>query len=177
MNLPDNEQFVIVYADPPWNYRDRMLKHGGAERHYPTMTTKQIAALPVADIVAKDAFLFLWATFPNLPAALEIMKAWNFTYKTAAFTWIKTNPISASPCFGAGHYTRANAEVCLLGVRGRPTVVSHSVQSAIIHPRGRHSQKPDEARDRIVQLCGDVPRIELFARTRADGWTSWGNEI
>lgn len=170
------KQYSVVYADPPWNYRDRSLKHGGAARHYQTMTVRQIAALPVADIVTPDAFLFLWATFPKLPAAIEIMAAWGFQYKTAAFTWLKTFK-GGKLAVGTGHYTRANGEVCLLGVRGRPAVVSHSVQSGIVSPRSRHSEKPAEIRDRIVQLCGDVPRIELFARTRAAGWDSWGNEL
>lgn len=173
----DGDGYRVVYADPPWSYRDRNKRHGGAVVHYQTMDVNQIAALPIAGIVAPDAMLFMWATFPTLPDALKVIDAWGFRYVTAAFTWLKTYKEGGKLVVGVGHYTRANSEVCLLGVRGRPAVVSHSVQSAIITPRGRHSEKPAEVRDRIVELCGDVPRIELFARQVAPGWDAWGNEI
>ena len=108
------------------------------------------------------------------------MEAWEFTYKTAAFVWVKKNARSGGNYMGLGAYTRANAEVCLLGVSpgfkagegGR----SHKVHQVIEAPFEGHSKKPDETRRRIVELLGDVPRIELFARQRADGWDAWGNE-
>ena len=99
------------------------------------------------------------------------------TYKTLGFSWIKTNSRNGKPFFGIGHYTRSNCEVCLLAVRGKPKVVSKYVSSVIISPRRKHSEKPDIVRDKIVELCGDVPRIELFARKRVAGWDSWGREI
>jgi len=79
--------------------------------------------------------------------------------------------------FGIGSYTRSNAEVCLLGIKGKMKVISHKVSSAILSPIREHSRKPDEARERIVELFGDLPRIELFARQKFDGWDVWGNEV
>ena len=98
-------------------------------------------------------------------------------YKTCAFTWVKQNKKSDSLFWGLGHWTRSNAELCLLAIKGKPKRISAKVHSVIMSKIREHSQKPDEARDRIVQLFGDVPRIELFARQKVDGWDSWGNEI
>lgn len=109
------------------------------------------------------------------------MEAWGFTYKTAAFVWIKKNRKNSGNFWGMGAYTRANAEVCLLGVtpdfKARDQIKSHRVHQVIEAPFEAHSKKPDETRRRIVELLGDVPRIELFARQRADGWDAWGNEV
>ena len=135
-------------------------------------------ALPVNDLAAENAVLIMWATFPNLPLALATIEAWGFTYKTCAFTWVKQNRKSPSLFWGMGYYTRSNAEVCLLAVKGRPLArYSHKVHSVILSPVETHSKKPDETRDRIVELFGDLPRIELFARQRAEGWDCWGNEV
>ena len=173
------EKFGIVYADPPYSYRVWNKKDAGrtAESHYPTMDVEKICALPVADIAAEDSVLFLWATFPNLPQAFEIIKAWQYTYKTVAFTWVKKNRKSPGYFVSLGHWTRANAEVCLLATRGHPQRISKSVRQLIVSPVGRHSQKPDEARTRIVELLGDLPRVELFAREKVEGWSAWGNEV
>lgn len=175
------KQYSIIYADPPWAYRDKRDKHprlcGGALVHYPTMTLEQIKELPVSGIAAANAMLFLWATFPNLNEALSVFPAWGFTYKTLGFSWIKTNKNNGRPFFGIDWYTKSNCEVCLIGVRGRPTKASNSVSSVIIAPREEHSRKPLVVRERIVEFCGDLPRIELFARQSAVGWDSWGNEV
>ena len=169
--------YRVVYADPPWNYRDRRRGNGGAADHYPVMKTKDIAALPVADLADTDAMLFLWATFPNLKDALYVMEQWGFRYKTQAFTWVKFYKGLQKPVFGLGQYTRGNAEVCLLGLKGRRWRASNSVSSLIMSERGRHSEKPAEARRRIDQLCGDVKKVELFARGPAiPGWHVWGEE-
>jgi len=170
------KKYQVIYADPPWAYRK---KHGNgtAARHYPLMDVESIKALPVAAIADENCMLFLWATFPTLPNALEVIKAWGFTYKTLGFSWIKTNTRNGKPFFGIGYYTRSNCEVCLIAVRGKRIIKSNSVSSVVISPRQRHSQKPAIIRDRIVELCGDVPRIELFARNKTDGWDVWGNEV
>lgn len=127
------------------------------------------------------AILLVWATFPNISEALRVMEAWGFTYKTAAFVWVKKNKKSNTNFWGMGQYTRANAEVCLLGVsddfKAKERIKSHAVHQIVEAPVGRHSEKPDEVRRRIVELLGDVPRIELFARERAEGWDAWGNEV
>jgi len=169
------KKYGVIYADPPWEYR--CGGNGGARRHYPLMKTQDICTLPVGNLADRDCVLFLWATCPNLPEAFEVIKAWGFTYKTVAFCWVKRNKISPSWFVGMGHWTRANAEVCLLATKGKPKRVSKSVRQVIDTPIERHSKKPDVARERIVELMGDIPRIELFAREKADGWDVFGNEV
>lgn len=105
------------------------------------------------------------------------MKAWGFDYKTIAFVWIKQNKRTDSLFWGMGYWTRANAELCMLATKGHPKRQSARVHQVIISHIQEHSKKPEEARDRIVQLIGDLPRVELFARTKSDGWDVWGNEI
>jgi N6-adenosine-specific RNA methylase IME4 len=144
------------------------------------MTTEEICHLPINDIKTDDAICFMWATFPNINKALQVMEAWGFTYKTAAFVWVKKNKKSGSNFWGMGAWTRANAEVCLIGISKRTKaskcVKSHGVHQIIEAPIEAHSKKPDETRNRIVELLGDVPRIELFARQSCEGWDCWGNE-
>lgn len=182
-----NKKYQIIYADPPWAYRNMGNIQATANAQYNTMEQKDIEALPIAELAEDNCILFLWATFPKMQEALDTIKAWGFEYKTVGFTWIKTNPKNGKPFFGVGWYTKSNAEVCLIGVKGKAPKISNSVSSIIIEPRRRHSQKPDIVRDKIVEFCGDIPRIELFARrdnqlnlkgkTTFDGWDVWGNEI
>lgn len=177
-----NKKYNIIYADPPWSYKKGtpFKKASGFKHvsdHYPTMTVNEIASLPVKELTSKDAALFLWVTFPNLKEGLYVMEQWGFKYKTLGFSWIKTNPKKGTPFFGIGYYTKSNCEVCLLGTKGHLKPVSNKVSSVIISPRRRHSQKPDEVRDKIVELFGDLPRLEMFARTTTPGWDVWGNEV
>ena len=173
------KQYAVIYSDPAWEYKVWSKKGAGrsAESHYPTMKLADICALPVADLADKDCALLLWVTFPLLPDAFKVIEAWDFTYKSVAFTWVKTCRKSPGYHIGMGHYTRANAEICLLATKGTMPRISKSVRQLIVSPIEEHSKKPDEIRDRIVQLFGDVSRIELFARQRIDGWDAWGNEI
>ena len=175
------KKYKIIYADPPWSYRDKRDKHkricGGALSHYNTMTLKDICSIPVGSFSEDNCMLFLWATFPNIKEALSVIEAWGFTYKTLGFSWIKTNKRNGKPFFGIGYYTKSNCEVCLIGVRGKPIKVSNSISSVVISPREGHSKKPDIVRSKIVKLCGDIPRIELFAREKTPGWDVWGNEV
>lgn len=177
-------RFQVVYADPAWPYRDSGVR-GGVDHHYPTMSLADICALPVQQIVAPDAALFIWGTWPNLPMIFPVIEAWGFSFKNCAFTWVKVTK-SGAPAFGPGHWTRGNTEACFLATRGKPKRVDAGVpqvlledmeEGAVFAPRGRHSAKPPEVRDRIVRLLGDVPRIELFARERVPGWKAWGNEL
>lgn len=170
------ESYQIIYADPPWRY-DQKGVEGAAERHYSTMSLEDICKLPIKSISAKDSILFLWATFPQLPAALRVISAWGFQYKTVAFLWLKKNRKADSWYFGLGFWTRGNAEVCLLATRGHPKRKSKKVHQFIISPIEAHSKKPDIVRDKIIELAGDVPRIELFARQETPGWDVWGNEV
>lgn len=150
---------------------------GAAEQHYSTMSVEEICRLKVAELADKDCVLFLWATFPKLPEALQVIKAWGFQYKSVAFVWLKQNKSGKGWFYGLGFWTRGNAEICLLAKKGKPHRNSNSVHQFIISPLREHSQKPDEAREKIIELMGDLPRVELFAREKADGWDAWGNEV
>jgi N6-adenosine-specific RNA methylase IME4 len=141
------------------------------------MSLSEICALPVDSIAAPDCALFLWTTFPMMKEALKVVEAWGFSYKTAAFVWVKKNKISDSLFWGLGHWTRANAEVCLLATKGNISRVSKSVHQVIVTPIEAHSKKPVETRRRIVELMGELPRIEMFAREYPEGWDVWGNEV
>lgn len=173
------KKYNIILADPPWAYRVWSKKGMGrsAENHYPTMHLENIKALPVADLAAENCALFLWATFPQLEDAFSVIREWGFTYKTVAFVWIKQNKKQPSLFWGLGYWTRANAEICLLATKGSPKRQSASVHQVILSPVEQHSKKPDEVRERIISLMGDVPRVELFARQQAPGWDVWGNEV
>jgi len=172
-------KYQIIYADPPWEYRLFSNAKGGrtAASHYKTMRLIDIYQLPINKIADEDCCLFLWATCPCLPEALFTIKQWGFFYKTVAFVWVKKNKISDSWFWGMGKWTRANAELCLLATKGNPKRISASVHSVIDSRIRKHSQKPDETRDRIVKLVGNLPRIELFAREKTSGWDVWGDEI
>jgi site-specific DNA-methyltransferase (adenine-specific) len=170
-----NMNYRIIYADPPWTYND---KNNAGDRNlkYPTMTLDEIKALPVKSISNKDSFCFLWVTNPLLNEGLDVLKAWGFEYKTIAFTWIKETE-NGKEFIGMGNYTRANPEICLLGKRGKPHVFSHSVRQYVRARIKNHSQKPDVIRTKIVELCGDAARIELFARSKVFDWDVWGNDV
>lgn len=142
---------------------------GAAEKHYPTMGIDELCALPVPELAAKDCALFLWATFPQLPEALRLIRAWGFRYRTVAFVWLKRNRKSPSWFYGMGYWTRSNAEICLLATKGKPKRQSAGVHQFLISPIEQHSKKPDAAREKIVALMGDLPRIELFARQKRRG--------
>lgn len=172
-----NNKYQIIYADPPWAYKQG--GRGAAKIHYDTMSVREICDLPIKRLKTDDAFCFMWTTFPNIAEALEVMKSWGFIYKTAAFVWVKKTRDGKNWC-GLGSYTRANAEICLLGVskktKARKQVQSRNVRQIIEAVKNKHSEKPKETRDRIVELVGGGKRIELFARDSAEGWDCWGNE-
>lgn len=173
------KKYNIIYADPPWQYKVYSKKGLGrsAEHHYPTMDIEDICALPVGNLAAKDCALFLWVTMPCLKDGLRTLEQWGFTYKTVAFVWIKQNKKADSLFLGMGHWTRSNAELCILATKGNPKRLSASVHQVIMSHIEKHSKKPDETRERIVELVGDLPRVELFARQKTDGWDVWGNEV
>jgi N6-adenosine-specific RNA methylase IME4 len=144
------------------------------------MTRDDILSLPVADLAADDCLLFLWSTYPNLQQGLDTLAHWGFTYSTVAFTWAKTSRKSGNSFapkwhMGLGYWTRSNAEICLLGYRGKPKRLNKDVRQLIISPVRAHSQKPDEQYERIERLVAG-PYVELFARQRRPGWITWGNE-
>lgn len=172
-----NERYSIILCDPPWSYRDKAADgKRGAGFKYDVMSLDDIKGLPIRTIAAKDCALFMWATGPMMPEALHVIDAWGFEFKVIAFTWVKTTKYGKL-AIGMGNWTRANAEYCLLAIRGKPKRISASVRSVIMSERREHSRKPDEVRELIVELLGDLPRIELFARQRVPGWSAWGLEV
>ena len=175
-----NKTYKIIYADPPWTYN--VWSENGNKRsacqHYKVMTKEDIQNLPIQKICADDCVLFLWVTPPCLEEGLELIKKWGFVYKTIGFTWIKKNKVSDSLFWGMGYYTRANAELCLIATKGKVLKrMAKNIHQVIESKIGKHSEKPNEARERIVKLFGNLPRIELFARQATPGWDTWGNEV
>jgi len=175
-----NKKYNIIYADPPWTYKvwsGKGKEKKSAENHYNCLKDEDIYDLPVSKISDKNCILFIWVTYPLLIQGIKTIEKWGFEYKTCGFSWVKKNKKSNSLFWGLGHWTRANNEICLLATRGKLTRISKSVHQVIYEPIRQHSQKPDCVRDRIVELMGDLPRIELFAREKTDGWDCWGNEL
>jgi N6-adenosine-specific RNA methylase IME4 len=169
--FPD-KKYNIVYADPPW------AMSGGVYRpKYPTMSQIDIMNLPVPTITETDCALFLWVLNSRLPEGLEVMKSWGFLFKTVAFCWVKTSRSTGMPNCRVGSYTLGGIELCLLGVKGILTRRILNIRQVLMHPRNRHSYKPNKIRDDVVDLYGDIPRIELFARQQTPGWDVWGNEV
>ena len=173
--------YDVIYADPPWKYGGGTGKEfqGLAVNHYRTMKKKDIQEIPVGNLT-ENGVLFMWATFPQLKDALEVMEAWGFRYRTVAFVWVKLNKKSRTPFFGLGFWTRSNAEICLIGTKGKDYTrrANNKISQIIMEPSWSHSAKPEEARRRIDLLMGgNLSKIELFARRQSDGWDCWGDEV
>lgn len=158
--------YATVLADPPWDLQQ--VGRRGAERHYRLLTASQIAALPVARLVAPDAHLWLWVTNAALHAGRVVLEAWGFSYRSC-LTWIK-------PRFGMGQYLRNQTEHLLLGVRGRAPVQFRGQGTWLYAPLQEHSHKPEE-QYAVIERCSRGPYLELFARRRRPGWHVWGNQV
>lgn len=178
------KKYRIIYADPPWKYvQDKKSRDFRAvtSEHYETLTTEELCNLNVKDISADSSILLMWATFPTIKEAFKVMEAWGFEYKTVGFVWVKKTKDLKKNAWGMGFYTRSNVEICLIGIKKgskmKDLVVYHGVHQIIESVRLRHSEKPSEARDKIIELCGKKKRIELFAREKVKGWDVWGNEV
>lgn len=174
-------RYHCILADPPWKESGGGKSKRGADRHYPLMSTKDIAALRVGTLAHDNCHLWLWVTNNFLPDGLKVMEAWGFRYVTN-LCWHKTKA-DGGTAIGLGQYLRGSHELCLFGVRGRlgpggtpygmePNPVVPSVQSA---ERTKHSAKPGLFRAAIEEVSPG-PRIELFARESAPGWDVLGNE-
>lgn len=179
-------KYQIIYADPPWSYNDKMSGHSfSLEEEYETQNLEWIKALKVKDIADDNCALFLWAVSPLLPEAFEVITAWGFKYKTIAFVWSKRTK-DGKDISNLGRWTMGNVELCLLATKGKPKRIVKDIKQLVIDERTVHSKKPDQVRNRIVKLMGDLPRIELFARNDGnkdlfntnpfDGWDTFGNE-
>ena len=196
-----NKKYDIIYADPPWSYKDKKANDprlGGIT--YDVMELEDIKAMGeiIKQITERDCALFLWVTMPMLREGLEVINAWGFEYKTCAFTWVKLRPnallggaygteagreqgvetITGSDIYsGLGHWTNGNAELCLFAKKGKPKRKNKNIKQIVVAPRSRHSEKPIEVRDRIEQLIVGDKKIELFCRgVGGTGWDIWGNE-
>lgn len=187
--------FACIAADPPWNFKSRTpltAQNAGArrdaEKHYPVMPIADIAAMPVSELAARDAHLFLWTTGPFLRASFDVMDGWGFNYSGIGFVWVKAKKthgrqlelmssadIERTFFLGLGHTTRKNCEFVLLGRRGSPKRLAKDVRELIFSPLREHSRKPDEFFQRVERYC-DGPRLELFSREEREGWTAWGNQ-
>ena len=172
-----NKKYDIIYADPPWNFKTWSDKGKTKSPKYDLMNIEDIQNLPISSISNTNCILFMWVIYPMLDKALETIKSWGFNFKTCGFVWIKKNKKTNSLFWGLGYWTRANSELCLIATKGKPKRISSKVHQVIEAKIREHSRKPDCVRDRIVQLCGDLPRIELFARQKFEGWDCWGNEV
>lgn len=172
-----NKNCGVILADPPWQYRNRG-GNGAAENHYPTMTIDELRSLPIAALAANNSVLYLWATWPQLPDALQLIAAWDFTYK-AGLPWIKgglNDDDTFAPQMGTGFWVRGCSELLLIATRGKPAVPPPAERMlGLLAPRARHSQKPEDVYFLAERHSG--PRLELFARDHRDGWDVYGNEV
>ena len=175
------KKYQIIYVDPPWKYNSRANHktrfRGGCCGHYSLMSYEEIKRLPIPDLADKNCALFLWNTFPYIDKQLELFKYWGFRYRTIAFLWVKLNSKNKKPFFGVGYYTKSNPEPCMLGMKGQLKTKDNSISNLVFSPRREHSRKPDEIREKIVKLFGDLPRIELFARQKTKDWNAIGYDI
>ena len=179
-----NKKYNIIYADPAWSFSSKELqKYDGKrfttiEKHYPTVSKDWIKNLPVQDISQNDCALFLWTTDAHMEEAIETINAWKFKYKTIAFVWEKKTKHGKTVA-NLGAWTMKNYEICLLATKGQ--MLKHkkvnNIYQKVEAERTKHSRKPKEVRDNIERLFGDLPRIELFARDKTEGWDVWGNEV
>jgi N6-adenosine-specific RNA methylase IME4 len=193
--LPDlypelpKEKYDIIYADPPWDYGGKLqfdksstskekinfnknIFISTAVFKYPTLKTPELMKIPVQEISKDDCLLFMWATNPHLAQAIELGKAWGFEYRTVAFVWDK---MTHNP----GKYTLSNCELCLLFKHGKiPTPRgARNIQQLVRSPRQKHSEKPIEVMQKIVEMFPTQNRIELFARRAVPTWASWGLDV
>lgn len=179
LDFPKDKKYQIIYADPPWTFTawNPKTAMGFVGNKYPLMNTEDICKLLVNNIADDNCVLFLWVTAPNLIEGIKVIEAWGFVYKTIGFVWIKTYKEPNSLFWGMGYYTRSNAELCLLAIKGKPLKrMTRSVHQIVKAEARGHSEKPPEVRNKIVRLMGDLPRIELFARHQVPGWDCWGDE-
>ena len=172
--LPSDRRYSVIYADPPWHfevYNEESGTERAAGNHYPTLPLEHICALPVRELAAEDAVLFLWTTLPHLEEAFRVIAAWGFQYKTN-LAWVKDK-------IGLGYFVRNQHELLVVATRGDIPAPLPATRppSVITAPRREHSRKPDEAYELIERMYPELPKIELFARSAREGWAAWGNQV
>jgi len=166
-------KYNIIYADPPWQYFEGGYKN--QSQHYNTLEFSDIKNLKIQEIAADNCILFLWITDPILDKLKELLSAWGFKYSTVGFYWVKKTK-QDKWAFGLGNWTRANPEICIIATKGSIERKDATIPKLIISEIEEHSKKPNIIRDKIIQLVGDLPRIELFARNKTEGWETWGDK-
>ena len=183
-----SKKYEIIYADPAWSFGDRLrsskkkadgkMDYRELERHYDTMSIKEMCEIPVKNITAENSVLFMWTTDAHLEEAMKVINAWGFKYKTIGFVWNKKTNKGNQVCF-MGKWTMKGSEICLLATKGKAhsMIQKNNVRQLVEAERQKHSKKPDEVRNRIVELLGNRPRLEMFCRESKQGWDVWGNEV
>ena len=166
MDRLQNNKYKTVLADPPWDINQKGKR--GASNHYELMTLDRIKAMPIKELCAENAHLYLWIPNGLLQEGLDVIKAWGFTFRSPIY-WIK-------PRLGLGNYIRNASETCLFATRGHAPVKFHAQPNWLFAPLQDHSHKPEE-QYAIIERLSDGPYLELFARRRQPGWDVWGNEI
>lgn len=174
MRVTENETVVIV-ADPPWPHTNGSRTNSGKSPKYPLMNLREIAALgpTVVSLAGDNAVLYIWATSPHLPGAIDTVQAWGFKYRSF-HVWSKVR-------VACGFWSRSNAELCIIAERGRPAAPPASMLSTSIiegSPEASgHSTKQSIVHEMIERLWPEAKKIELFARRRRDGWHSYGGDL
>jgi N6-adenosine-specific RNA methylase IME4 len=176
-----NKKYQVIYADPPWQFTNKKTggsMRSGAEHQYLTTGIEGLKNIPVKNITADDAVLIMWYVGAMPQEAIDLVNSWGFTLKNMnGFVWNKLTK-KGLPFFGMGFYTRAGSESAIIATKGKGAklIKSHSIRAVISAKVSKHSKKPEEFKEAITNLCGDVPRLEMFARQSTDGWDVFGNE-
>lgn len=184
-----DKKYKVIYADPAWQFSNKKtggsMTSGSDHQYKSIMSVDDLKALPVADLADDDCLLVMWLVGSMPQEAIDLVKSWGFALKNMnGFVWNKLTQ-TGKPYFGMGFYTRAGSESCIIATKGKFKPASRSVR-AVFNAEAQiqfeakvtvHSEKPKQVRDLIVELAGDVPRIELFSRHVVEGWDRWGNEV
>lgn len=171
-NSVENKKYSIIYANPLWKQR----KKQELEKN-DFISIKELKELNIKNIIDKNAILFLWVKFSLLQEALYIMHVWGFKYKTLGFSWIKLSSKNKQILLTNSSYTKENCEICLIGIKGKFRILDKNISSCIISESDEDNEKPNIIRDNIVRMCGDLPRLELFATKEIEGWDIYSNDI
>lgn len=177
--LRPEDGFALAMIDPPWRFKTfsaKGINAKGAGGQYRTMTLDEIKAMPLREIMARDSWIWLWATNPQLDQAFDVLSAWGATFSTAGH-WAKRTRRGLL-AFGTGHVLRCAGEPFLIGKFGKPKVVARNIRSVIEGPLREHSRKPDEAFHEAARMVQPgAAKIEIFSRQERPGWAVFGDEI
>ena len=179
-----NKKYNIIYADPPWSFSSKELqkydnkRFTSMDKHYSTQSKDWIKNLSVKNITEKNSCIFLWVTDAHIKEGIEVMESWGFKYVTIAFIWEKVSKNGITVA-NLGSWTMKNYEICLFGTKGKMLQYKkcNNIYQKVVAERTKHSKKPQQVRDNIVKIFPNLPRIELFARQKVEGWDCWGNQI